>query len=74
MAVDIAPGPTFVAGTPKPLFPLTNYRGARNRQQYDVTPDDRRFLMIRDPAGSGPGTVIYAENWLPELKAKEGQK
>ncbi|MEO8140620.1 MAG: protein kinase, partial [Gemmatimonadota bacterium] len=74
MAVDIAPGPTFVAGTPRPLFPLSNYRAARNRQQYDVTPDDKHFLMIRDPSGSGPGTVVYVENWLGELAAKVGQK
>ena len=28
MAVDIAPGPTFVAGTPRPLFSLSGYRSA----------------------------------------------
>jgi serine/threonine-protein kinase len=70
MAVDISPGPTFVAGTPRPLFPLAGYRTARNRQQYDVAPDDRHFLMIRDPAASGPGTVVYVEDWFAELRAK----
>jgi serine/threonine-protein kinase len=70
MAVDVAPGATFVAGTPRPLFPLTGYRSARNRQQYDVAPDDRRFLMIREPEAAGPGTVVYVENWLSELQAK----
>jgi eukaryotic-like serine/threonine-protein kinase len=70
MAVDIAPGPTFVAGTPRPLFSLGGYRSARNRQQYDVAPDDRHFLMIRDPGENGPGAVVYVENWLAELRAK----
>ena len=70
MAVDVAPGATFVAGTPRPLFSLTGYRSARNRQQYDVAPGDRRFLMIREPSDAGPGTVVYVENWLAELKAK----
>src|SRR6266446_7290750 len=54
MAVDVAPGTTFVAGTPRPLFSLTGYRSARNRQQYDVAPGDRRFLMIREPSDAGP--------------------
>jgi Tol biopolymer transport system component len=70
MAVDVAPGQTFVAGTPHPLFSLAGYRSARNRQQYDVAPDDRRFLMIREPADAGPGTVVYVENWAAELRAK----
>jgi serine/threonine-protein kinase len=70
MAVDIAPGATFVAGTPRPLFPLTGYRSARNRQQYDVAPDDRHFLMIREPGDAGPGTVVYVENWLQELEGR----
>ncbi len=70
MAVDIAPGATFVAGTPRPLFSLTGYRSARNRAQYDVAPDDRHFLMIREPSDAGPGTVVYVENWLAELRAK----
>jgi hypothetical protein len=70
MAVDVAPGTTFVAGTPRPLFPLTGYRSARNRQQYDVAPDDRRFLMIREPSDAGAGTVVYVENWFAELQAK----
>jgi serine/threonine protein kinase len=43
---------------------------ARNRQQYDVAPGDRRFLMVREPSDAGPGTVVYVENWLAELKAK----
>ena len=70
MAVDVAPGTTFVAGTPRPLFSLAGYRGARNRQQYDVAPGDRRFLMIREPADAGPGTVVYVEHWFAELQAK----
>jgi hypothetical protein len=70
MAVDVAPGATFVAGTPRRLFSLTGYRSARNRQQYDVAPGDRRFLMIREPGDAGPGTVVYVENWFAELQAK----
>jgi len=47
---------------------VAGYRSARNRQQYDVSPDGRRFLMIREP-GTAPA-LTYVENWFPELKAK----
>ncbi len=72
MVVPVTPGESFAPGTPKPLFALTGYRAARNRQQYDVTPDDRRFLMIRE-FGNSAEELIYVENWFTELKAKVRQ-
>jgi serine/threonine-protein kinase len=74
VAVDVTPGTTFVAGTPRPLFPLTGYRAARNRQQYDVTPDDKHFVMIRERSTDTPTNVVYVENWLEELKARVAGK
>jgi serine/threonine-protein kinase len=70
MVVPITPGPTFVAGTPRPLFSLSGYREARNRQQYDVSQDDRRFVMIREFSGAASGSVVYVEHWFAELEAK----
>jgi Tol biopolymer transport system component len=70
MAVQVTGGPAFLAGTPRPLFPLTGYRSARNRQQYDVAPDDRRFVMIRESGDDASGNVVYVEHWFEELAAK----
>lgn len=70
MAVSITLGPTFVVGTPRPLFSLSGCREARNRQQYDGLPDDRRFVMIRECSARTPDNVAYFENWLAELEAK----
>jgi len=70
MVVDVAPGPTFVASTPRPLFSLSGYRSARNRQQYDVAPDDKHFVMIRERNSDAPTNVVYVENWFEELKAR----
>jgi len=70
MVVPVTGGPSFAAGTPRPLFSLSGYREARNRQQYDVAPDDRRFVMIRESSSNGSGNIIYVENWLAELEAK----
>jgi hypothetical protein len=70
MVVDVAPSPTFMAGTPRPLFSLSGYRSARNRQQYDVAPDDRHFVMIRERTSDASANVVYVENWFEELKAR----
>jgi Tol biopolymer transport system component len=68
MVVEVTPGPTLTLGSPRELFSMERYRTARNRQQYDVAPDDQHFVMIRDqPRDAGP--VIYVENWFPELLA-----
>jgi eukaryotic-like serine/threonine-protein kinase len=68
MDVPVVTGAALTLGTPRELFPAAGYRSARNRQQYDVAPDARRFLMIRDP-GTAP-EMVYVDNWLPELKTK----
>ena len=70
MSVDVTPGPSLLIGTPRPLFSLAGYRSARNRQQYDVAPDDKHFVMIKDLGGNAIGDVIYVEHWFPELLAK----
>ncbi|HEU5154592.1 MAG TPA: hypothetical protein VFU03_07670, partial [Gemmatimonadales bacterium] len=70
MVVDVTPGTGLAVGNPRPLFSLAGYRAARNRQQYDVAPDDRHFLMIRERGAEGGNNVVYVENWFEELKAK----
>ena len=72
MATPIGPGPTFEAGVPQPLFSVREYRTAQNRHQYDVAPDDDRFLMIKESPHEF-GDLVYVENWLTELREKVGQ-
>ena len=45
----------------------------RNRQQYDVSSDARRFIMIRELADDARGEVVFMENWFEELKTKVKQ-
>jgi dipeptidyl aminopeptidase/acylaminoacyl peptidase len=73
MVVEVKPGTAFTPGTPRPLFSLSGYRGARNRPQYDVAPDGR-FLMVRDYNDDTGEELVYVENWFEELKAKAGKK
>jgi eukaryotic-like serine/threonine-protein kinase len=69
MAVSVSPGPNLNVGSPHALFATAGYRSARNRQEYDVAPDDRHFVMIRD-LGRAAEQVVYVEHWIPELRAK----
>ena len=62
--------PVFAPGNPRVLFSLAGFRGARNRQQYDVAPGDQRFVMIRDLGSGATGAVVYVENWLEELRTR----
>ena len=73
MVLTVGTGPDLVLSEPRALFSLAGYRRARNRAQYDVAPGDQRFLMIKEPPAPPIATVIFVENWFPELLAKVKQ-
>ncbi|HEX7254014.1 MAG TPA: protein kinase [Thermoanaerobaculia bacterium] len=66
MSVPIQQGPTFNAGTPRPLFPFHYLQGGHD---YAVMPDGQHFICIKRPeveAGSIRANVIV--NFAAELK------
>ena len=72
MAVDIAIQPGFAAGKPRQLFEGDYQVTATGwaRPNYDVSPDDQRFLMLKAvERGQAPVTQINVVlNWSEELK------
>ena len=72
MVVEVLPGATFVMGERRVLFSVQGFRSATFHQQYDVTPDDQRFVMIRNLGGQEASELIVVENFFEELKAKVG--
>ncbi|MCH7716662.1 MAG: protein kinase [Gemmatimonadetes bacterium] len=73
VVVDVGAGPVFAAGQELPLFPIQPYFADDFHAAYDVTPDDRRFVMIQMGLAVGGGNaLILVENFLEELKAKVG--
>ena len=43
--------------------------GVRDRRTYDVSPDGRRFLMIKQAANEATAPqIIVVQHWLEELK------
>ena len=55
-------GPKLQLGARRPLFPLPRYWMSADHQQYSVTPDDRRFLMIRATGTNRSDRLVVVEN------------
>ncbi len=71
MAVDVETKPTFRAGRPRTLFEVHFLGGETTYDSYDVAPDGKRFIMIKeDPAESGPAHVNVVLNWFEEVKRR----
>ena len=68
MSVAIRGGATWTASAPARLFEGAYFSpptGAIGRT-YDVSPDGKRFLMIKSAAGTG--RIVVVQNWFEELK------
>jgi len=70
VAVPVLPGATFATGPRRTLFSALRYYSDGNATTYDITPDGRRFLMIKRPVDQELVVVI---NWIEELKAQAGR-
>ena len=73
MAVDIESREVFRAGTPKLLFEGRYLGGPVGLQPgigYDVSPDGKRFLMIRADSEPNAAQLQVVENWFDELRRR----
>ena len=60
-SVTIAPGDRLQVGPARSLFPLANLRVA------GVSPDGKRFLVVRVPPVQPPTEIVVVQDWLREL-------
>ncbi|MBI3982502.1 MAG: protein kinase, partial [Gemmatimonadetes bacterium] len=72
VSAAVLPGTTFTVGEQRVLFSTAEYQNAGGWQVYDITPDGRRFVMIRPIGGpqQARDELIVVENFFEELKAK----
>jgi eukaryotic-like serine/threonine-protein kinase len=70
VAVAVTTSPTFSVGRSTSLFSATQYRAYPQGLEYAVSPDDRRFLMVRPVATDSSQKLTVVDNWYEELKAK----
>jgi Tol biopolymer transport system component len=59
----------FATSVPKRVLQAPYYRPGSNRA-YDVSPDGRRFLMLKAADGGDvrPSSIVVVSNWLQELE------
>ncbi|HVJ28620.1 MAG TPA: hypothetical protein VM493_13815, partial [Vicinamibacterales bacterium] len=74
-AVRIDPSPPFSAEAPRVLFalPAGVRAGSLDRGKFAISPDDQRFLMVRDNSWgdmAGTPTLVVVQNFFDELRAK----
>jgi len=71
MSVRVGGGPIWTSSTPAKLFSFF-YEDTEGQlgqgRTYDVAPDGRRFLMIKDANVVEGPTIVVVQNWLEELK------
>jgi serine/threonine-protein kinase len=71
MAVRVLPGVNFSIGSQQALFPIEKFQTIWQVRDYDVSPDGRRFVMIRQPE-TPRADLIVVEGFFGELRARVG--
>ncbi|MGD8322178.1 MAG: protein kinase [Gemmatimonadota bacterium] len=69
----VLPGETLRRGEQRVLFAIGSQYGVNTDYTYfDISPDDRRFLMVRLKGAGVDETpaLIVVENWMEEVKAR----
>ncbi len=77
--VKIQPGPPFSADPPRVLFAIPDgvRAGSLAGGTFAITPDDQRFLMVRDNKWgdmAGTPTLVAVQGFFDELRAKLKKK
>ncbi len=63
-------GQTFSSGDQDVLFSMAPYLDSNSHPQYDVSPDDQRFVMVRIEDTDSDTELIWVENWAEELRQR----
>ena len=67
MVVSVDTNASFRAGKPRRLF-VGPYRGESQEPAFDVSPDSRRFLMVKSDDAATLTQINAVLNWFAELK------
>jgi eukaryotic-like serine/threonine-protein kinase len=70
MTVAVHPGATFSFDQPKALFSTAQYITINPVPSFDVSPDDKRFLFLRETAPNERNELIVVQNWTEEMKQR----
>jgi Tol biopolymer transport system component len=68
VSAEIPSGATFTVGRQRSLFSVAQLSRPGAVPSFSLTPDDKRFLMVREGESSQQSELIVAENWLEGLR------
>jgi serine/threonine-protein kinase len=72
VAVSVTGGAAFAVGEQRRLFSAGPYLNNTAHTEYQISPDDRRFLFKRlvgaEIAGARAATAVLVQHWLTELE------
>ena len=72
VAAQVTADQTFTVGRQEVLFSMQNYLPGGGNPQYDVSPDDQRFVMLRVTDLATDSELVLVENWTEELRGRAG--
>jgi serine/threonine-protein kinase len=70
ISAEIQSGATFSVGKQRALFSTSQFVRAGPLPSYSLSPDNQRFLMVREGESTQQSELIVAENWLQGLRGK----
>lgn len=69
MVVPIRGEPTLEPGKPTTMFDAHDYfEGSGLNHDYDVSPDGRRFLVVKPGEPDEAPSIVVVQNWREELE------
>ena len=72
VSATIRPGAAFSVQEQRVLFSAGAFTPGGGVHSYVVSPDDRRFVMLREGDAVQQSELVFAEHWLDELRARAG--
>jgi serine/threonine-protein kinase len=70
VSAEIPPGSTFSVGRHRTLYSASLFSRSGPVPSFSLSPDNMRFLMVREGEATQQSELIVAENWLEGLRKK----
>ena len=69
ISAAVTTSPVFAVTQSTALFDASSYMRTDILRSYDVSPEDRRFLMLRPVSASGSEQIVVVQNWFQAMKS-----
>jgi serine/threonine-protein kinase len=70
VSAEISAAATFSVGKQRVLFSATQFSRIGPVPSFSLSPDDKRFLMVREGEATQQSELVVAENWMEGLRGK----